>query len=384
MFGIGISANGQPISGLTFVHFLAQMDIETQVAAAIQARDYQQAARLLKQWQASDPKNPLLRLSVAQVQERTDRLDAAEKTYLSLLKQAPSGKIMSQARAGLGRIQHRQKQQQTEQKAQALEQARTVAGGDELAMLAIASPTESDRPQAIKTIASTFGLDLYTARLKIPATGFRLYRTGPWGEISYYAKTLQQAHIPVLSAKFKDIKSLQVFQIGHFDSLSPSPTVICKNAAGQQGKLQFDWSEVSQQVSAQLPIFEQVIDLGPWGKPIHREEVQDYVQVIDLHLAKRQIVLRICDRLYQYQKGIPLSQQGELNSRIQWNHLLKQLNPAINAPHHSDFSRFGEAALEFINLLPPLPAHLDIDRRAPSHWDQAFHLYSSLCYFNHS
>jgi hypothetical protein len=359
------------------------MDMETQVAAALEARDYQQAARLLKQWQAIAPKNPMLRLYVAQVQERTDRLEAAEKTYLNLLKQTPSGKIMAQARAGLGRIQHRQKEQQKEQKTQALEQARSIAGADELAILAIASPPNSDRPQAIKTVASTFGLDLYSARLKIPASGFRLYRTGPWGEISYYAKTLQQAHMPALSAKFKDIKALQVFQVCYFESISPSPAVVCKNAAGQQGKLQFDWSEVAQQVSAQLPIFEQVIDLGPWGKLVHREEVQDYTQVVDLHLAKRNVVLRVCDRLYQYQKGISLASPAELNSRIQWNHLLSQINPSISATHHNDFTRFGEGALEFINQLPPLSPHLDIDRRAPSHWDQAFHLYSSLCYFNH-
>ncbi|MGB3295168.1 MAG: hypothetical protein WBB01_19465 [Phormidesmis sp.] len=352
--------------------------MEAQVAAALEVSDYQQVTRLLKQWQATDPSNPLLRLYAALLQERTNRLEAAEANYLKLLKQSSSNKMMSQARAGLERIQQRQKAQ----KAEALEQARKISGGDEGAILAVAAPSEADRQEAIAGLAQVFNLDPYTARLKLPPSGFRLYRTGPWGEVSYYARSLKQAHIPTLTAKVSEIKALQTFQVCYFKAFTPQPTVLCKNAAGQLGTISFDWVEVSQRVSGQLPIFEQVIDLGPWGKTVHKEKVQDYAQVEDFHLAGRQIVLRLCDRLYQYQKGISLSQGNELNSRIQWNQLLSQLNRSINAPHHNDFTRFGKSALEFINLLPPIYPNLDIDRRAPSHWDQAFHLYSSLCYLN--
>ncbi|WP_121971626.1 tetratricopeptide repeat protein [Leptolyngbya sp. BC1307] len=352
--------------------------MEAQVAAALEVGDYQQVTRLLKQWQSSDPTNPTLRLYAALLQEQTNRLEAAEKSYLKLLKHSPSGKIMSQARAGLGRIQQRQKVQ----KAEALAQAKRVTGGDELAILAVAAPAPAERSQAIAGLAQIFNLDLYTAQLKLPPSGFRLYRIGPWGEVSYYAKTLKQAHTPALTAKVSDIKALQTFQICYFKAFTPQPTVVCKNAAGQLGTIGFDWAEVSQRVDGQLPIFEQVVDLGPWGKTVHKEKVQDYAQVVDFHLAGRQIVLRACDRLYQYQKGIALSEHNELNSRIQWNQLLAQIDSSTPAPHPNDFTRFGESALEFISLLPPIYSNLDIDRRAPSHWDQAFHLYSSLFYFN--
>ena len=346
------------------------------MAAALEVGDYRQVTRLLKQWQNSDPTNPTLRLYAALLQEQTNRLAAAEKNYLKLLKHSPSNKIMSQARAGLGRVQQRQKAQ----KAEALEQARQISGGDEVAILAVAAPAPADRPQAIARLAQVFSLDLYTARLKLPPSGFRIYRIGPWGEVSYYAKTLKQTHTPALMAKVSDIKALQTFQICYFKAFTP-PTVVCKNAAGQLGTIGFDWAEVSQRVSGQLPIYEQVVDLGPWGKTVHKEKVQDYAQVVDFHLPGRQIVLRVCDRLYQYQRGVSLSEQTELNSRIQWNQLLAQFSQSIAAPHHSEFTRFGESALEFIRLLPPIYPNLDIDRRAPSHWDQAFHLYSSLCYF---
>ena len=351
--------------------------MEAQVVAALEASDYQQVTRLLKQWQVDEPANPLLRLYAALLQERTNRLAAAEKNYLQLLKQAPHNKVMSQARAGLNRIQ----QQQALQKAEALEQARKILGGDEVAILAVSSPPPEGRQQAIAGLAQVFNLDPYTARLKLPSSGFRIYRTGTWGEVSYYAQALKQAHTPTLVAKVSEVKALQTFQVDYFESLTPQPTVLCKNSAGQLGTIRFDWTEVSQQVSGQLPIFEQVVDLGPWGRTVHKEKVQDYAQVVDFHLAGRQIVLRLCDRLYHYQKGISLT-KNELNSRIQWNQLLAKLGQSIQVPHHSDFTRFGKSALEFINLLPPIHPNLDIDRRAPSHWDPAFHLYSSLCYFS--
>lgn len=367
------SANGQA-NGSSMFDWDA---MEAQVKDAMALSDYQQVTKLLKQWQMTDPKNPLLRLYAAQVQEQTNRLEAAEKNYLQLLKQMPGSKIVAQARAGIQRIQHQQKMQ----KAEALEQARQVAGGNEVAILAIAAPPEPARQQAITGIASVFNLDAYTARLKVPPSGCRIYRIGPWGEINYYAEALKQASVPILTAQLKDIKALQTFQISHFKSISPNPTVVCKNAAGQLGTIDFSWSEVSQRVSGQLPIFEQVVDIGNWGKTIHKEQVQDYAHVVDLHIPGRQIVLRLCDRLYQYQKGISLV-ENELNSRIQWNRLLTQLNQLIKAPHHSDFTRFGKSALEFVSLLPPIYPNLDIDRRAPSPWDQAFHIYSSLCYLN--
>lgn len=352
--------------------------MEAQVAAALEVRDYQQVTWLLKQWQANDPQNPMLWLYVAQMQERTDRLEAAQKNYLKLLKQTPSSKIMNQARAGIARIQQRQ----NTIKAEALDKAKQLEGGAEVAMLAIAAPEKASHQQAIQGMATVFKLDAYTARLKVPTSGFRLHRIGAWGEVSYYVKALHQAKTPAFAVKVNDIKAQPVFQIEYFEKLHSQPIVVCKNAAGQLCQISFDWSDVTGRVSGQLPVFEQVVDIGNWGRTIRKEQVQDYAQVLDLHLQKKNMVLRLCDRLYQYPKGVSLFEQSELNSRLQWNQLLHQIAHSISSPHYSDFGRFGKGALEFIPLLPPLNAHLDIDRRAPSDWDLAFHLYSSLCAFN--
>ena len=364
--------------------------MEAQVKAALAISDYRQASKLLKQWQQQDARNPLLRLYAAELQEHTNRLEAAEKNYKKLLQQSTHRKIINQARAGIERV-HRLRQAQKEaQKEAELENARSITGADETAILAIAAPTADHQAQAIKGFSKVFGLDLYTARMKVPGSGFRIYRVGALGELIYFQQQLAKSYVPAFCVKANDIKSLQTFQVSYFEALSPQPTVICKNADRQLGKISFDWSEVTRQVRGQLPIFEQVIDLGVRGRTVHKEKVQDYAQVVDLHLLERDIVLRVCDRLYQYQQGIPLGGSSEVNSRIRWNQLLATVDEATNsvltnsAPTNNalmnDFSRFGKAALEFINLLPAIHPNLDIDRRAPSDWDLAFHLYSSLCY----
>ncbi len=348
--------------------------METQVKAAIASGNYKQASNLLKQWQANDAQNTLLRFYAAQIQEHTNRLEAAEKNYTKLLQQSTNRKIISQARAGIERV----RQQKKAQKEAELEKVRSISGAQELAILVIAAPTEVNRESAITAIAEVFSIDPYTARMKLPSSGFRIHRIGSWGELSYFQQQLASTNASAFCTKVNDIKALQTFQISHFETLSPQPAVICKNASRQLGKISFDWSEVSQQVRGQLPIFEQVVDLGSWGKTVHKEKVQDYAQVVDLHLPGREIVLRVCDRFYQYKKGIALSQINETNSRIKWNQLLRTFSESTKVPCHNDFNRFGKSTLELINLLPAIRPNLDIDRRAPSDWDLAFHLYSSL------
>ncbi len=371
--------------------------METKVVAALEASDYQQVALLLRQWQQREPQNPNLRLYAAKLQEQTQRLDAAEKNYTKLLQQSTHRKVITQARAGIERVRQGRK---AEQQA-ALIKAQAATDGKESAILAIATPSQPDRAQSVQGLARVFNLDAYTARIKVPSSGFRIYRIGGWGEISYFQQQLAAYQTPAFCTKISDIKALQTFQILHFEALLPQPTAICKNADKQLGKLSFDWKEVTYGAQGQLPIFEQVIDLGSRGRTVYKERVQDYAQVVDLHLLGRGIVLRMCDRFYQYQKGIPLGAESEINSRIQWNQLMASIRSAIcqsakgqsardsakyplkpsDIPHNC-FAHFGKNALEFVDLLPAIHPNLDIDRRAPSDWDLAFHLYSALSYFN--
>ncbi|MEO0541204.1 MAG: tetratricopeptide repeat protein [Cyanobacteria bacterium P01_A01_bin.105] len=351
------------------------------VVAAIASQDYKRAAQLLKQWQKAAPKDPLLMLQVARLQAETLQFDAAEKTYLKFLKRVNNPKLMGQARSGLKQVQQRREVAQQ----QALNEATAVLGSDDPGILVIASP--ADRQAAAQGLAKVLKIDPYTARMQLPSQGMRLQRIGSVGELAFYGKALQQVGIPAFWVKVEQIKALQTFRVQHVRDWQPQPAVVCASPTGQMGAIAFDWSEVTQRVQGQLPIFEQVADLGPWGKPKRKEKTQDYVQVLDLHLSQRGIVLRLCDRTYEFTKGtrlLPDTAPQQSSTRLQWNALLQTINSAVQGPCFNQFTSFGQGALEFIELLPYVNPYLDIDRRAPTHWDPAFHLYSSLLLLKHS
>ena len=348
--------------------------METQVIEALERKDYRQVNRLLKQWQTTEPDSLLLRLYAARLQEKTKRLESAEKNYLALLKRSPNIKVMKQARAGIARIHAQRKAQ----KSQALSEAKQACGAEKISLLVLEAPKEEQRKAAIANLAQTFSLDAYAARMKIPNQGIRLYRVGPLGELTYFSKSLDRA--PTRVVRVEDIQEIQTFQICYFEAITPKPTIVCKSKEGQIGKISFDWKEVNYRLSGQLPIFEQVVDIGSWGRTVHKKRVQDYAQVIDLHLPQRKIMLRLCDHTYQYAEGISLSGTKEINSRIKWNNLLQQVSQFAVFPQCDDFTQFAKGALDFIPLLPVIAPNLDIDRRAPSDWDIAFHLYSSIYY----
>jgi hypothetical protein len=350
------------------------------VAAALESQDYRRAAQLIKQWKKAAPKDPIMMLSVARLQEATLQWDAAERTYLQFLKYVNNAKLMGQAREGLKRVQqHREAVRQ-----EALAEARAVLGSDDPGLLLLEPP--GDRQVAAQGLAEVLRIDPYMARMQLPSRGMRLQRLGPIGELQYFGESLQQVGVPTTWVKTDEVKAIQTFQVQFFRSLQPKPTVVCQSGTGQLGTIQFDWSEITQQVRGQLPIFEQVADLGPWGKPRRKEQTQDYAQVLDLHLHGRRSILRVCDRTYEFSKSMDLvahppqiqAPPTQVSSRMKWNALLQYIQQTVTVPVHADFTNFGQGALEFIDLLPYINPNLDLNRRAPSNWDQAFHLYSAI------
>ncbi|MBE9076882.1 tetratricopeptide repeat protein [Romeria aff. gracilis LEGE 07310] len=357
------------------------------VAAALAQQDYRRAAQLLKQWHQAAPGDPLVLLYAAKLQEATLKLDAAEKNYLKLLKQATHPKLMRQAREGLNRVQ----QARAAQLAEAPKAVRHSTSPDDLGLLILEPPPEPNRETAAQGLAQVLKLDLYTARMQLPTRSLRLQRVGDLTAIQAWGRALREVQTPAFWASVADLRAIQVFQICYFQQLGTQPVIVCKNSAGQLGTIAFAWAEVSQRLSGQVPFFEQVADIGPWGKPLHKEKTQDYVQLLDLHLEKRQIILRLCDRTYLYAKAatpVPTAQNGnrlnlKLSSRIQWNYLLQHIHQTVMTPLHTDFTPFGTGALEFFKILPSIEAHLSISRRASSEWDQAFQLYSGLLFLKH-
>ena len=346
------------------------------VTAALDAQDYRRATQLIKQWRKAAPKDPLVLLSIGRLQEGTLQWDAAEKTYLIFLKQVNNPKLMGQARAGLKRVQQAREASRQE----ALDEAKAVLGSDEPGVLVIMPP--EDIQQAAVGLAEVLRIDPYMARLQLPKRGLRLQRTGSIGEMQYYGQALQQVGIPAVWSTIDDLKTVQVFQIKHFRAVAPQPVVVCQSPTGQMGSIQFEWSEVTQIVRAQLPVFEQVNQQGPWGKTKRKELVQDYAQVIDLHVHGRRIILRSCDRTYEFRNSVALvpDQTNLTSTRIRWNGLMHHINRGTDCTVLEDFTNFGQGALEMMPLLPYVPVYLDLNRRQPSDWDTAFQLYTTLLF----
>ncbi|WP_424094188.1 tetratricopeptide repeat protein [Moorena producens] len=365
-----------------------------QIADAFEHHDYQTAARLIKKLLKQEPNNPWTQLYLGRLQEVKGKLEAAERIYRQLLKGTPVPKIMAQARQGLARLEATAK----EKRRQALAQATADPESNQLGVLVLKPISQEDKPKAAQHLARILGIDPYTARLQLPTRGWRLYRTGPVGELKYYGSLLREASIKCLWASVADIKTINIYQVKYFsDSSDQETTVVCHNSQGQLGSFSFNWSEVTQRVEGRLPLFEKVVDLDARRNLTRKTQTLDYAMVCDLHLPQRHSILRLCDRNYQFQQGIALtpksvsrqnkqSQDSRLHqstTRENWNNLTDYLNlRLLEKPLWSDFTTFAQTALDYQDLLEKLESHIDLFRLVETPWDPAFQLYSGLVFLD--
>lgn len=355
------------------------------IAAALKQKDFQSAAALIKQWQQADAKNPHLWLMIGHYQEATQRWESAERAYLKLLRQTPSQKLIGQARQGLQRVQLQIAQAQQE----ALEAARSQPHSQEPSLLCLVPVTGEQRQQAAQGLARVLEIDAYSASLKIPSQELRLFRVGPAGELQHTCQRLADANMPSFWRMQKDIAALAVFRVQYFKQVQSMVEVVCLNSTGQLGAIAFRWSEVSQVISGQLPLFESVVDRDVQNKIHRKEATQDHAEVMDLHLHNRKCILRLCDRTYDFRQESPLPQADAIpdtaiSTRPQWNGLTSYIRQQIQVPTHHRFTQFGESALEYLELLPSMPTYIHLNRKEPSYWDTAFQVYSGLHFWKHS
>lgn len=349
-----------------------------QIAAAMKYKDYPLAAELVKQVLQESPQNPWARLYLGQLHEVSQKFTLAQSVYRQLLQQTTHTKVVFQARQGLQRVEEKLRQQRQD----AIAQATADPSNTQTGVLILEPIAAESRTAAAQTFAQIMQIDPYTARLKLPTRSWRFYKSGKIGELRYLGEKLRAAGIPCFWVTLAEIEKIQVFQVSYFQAASP-PTVICHNEQGQQGSLTFDWLEVSQRVTGQLPIFEQVVDRDVRGKLQHKTKTQDYAQFCDLHLPEKLCILRVCDRSYQFQQGFPVVNQSHNQTvRLNWNYLsdfLEQKKPQADI---WGFSYFADTVLDQVELLGRLKSHINLFRRTESAWDAAFHLYSGLVFMH--
>jgi tetratricopeptide (TPR) repeat protein len=364
------------------------------VTAAFDRKDYREVAKLLKALRKQSPQNPWVEFYIGKYYEETGKLDAAEKAYGKVLREIANPKVISQARAGLKRVEAIPKERRKQAIAQAKQDPTQLKPG-----LLVLEPINPDRKTELaKQFARIMQLQPYSARLLLPTRSWRMYRTGAIGELQVFVKELRQVGIPCFCATLEQINRLRVFRINYFETLSPQATVICTNEADQQGKLPFKWSEVSQIVSGILPIFKEVaVENHRRTEVNYKQEIHEYIGVMDLHLYGRGCILRLCEDSYEFDNGysfIPSDDTSGKRSKsaidsmsmhLKWQRLVKHIQqqlPQVNMV--SDFTPFAETAIPEEDMLERIKPHLDLFRFAPSVWDNAFALYSGLVFLKPS
>lgn len=355
-----------------------------QVATAFERQDYTQAAKLLKQWLTIAPDDLWGQFYLGRLHEVAGRRDAAEAVYRQLLRKATNPKMVNQARQGIERLTA---YKQAQRKA-AIAAAKAKPEDTQLGVLVLEPIAAEARAEAAKGLASVMQLDVRNAQLILPQRGWRVYRTGAIGELRFYQDALIQAGVPAFCLALATLAEIRIFRVDYFQSLAPQPTVVCRDESDSSGSLTFDWSEISQRVEGRLPIFEQVVDLGPWGKLVHKEQTLDYVQVCDLHLPSRQCILRLCDSSYQFLQGatVQADQAGaivptQMTTRINWNNLMQRLKLYTNQAtvvNGDAFKAFAPMVLDEKALISQIEPHIDVFRKKETAWDAAFQLHSTL------
>lgn len=349
------------------------------VVAAFERQDYQAADRLLRSLLQEDPHNPWVQFYLGRLHEVSGELAAAQKIYLMLLRDASNPKLITQARQGWQRVDtviQAQKQRD-------IAQATADPHSNQLGVLVLEPIIRDDKTVAAQKFAQIMQTDPYTARLKLPSRGWRLYKSGAIGELKFLGQQLKAANIPCFWTTLAEIQQIRVFQVSYFQSVQISTaTAFCADEQGQMGALTFNWSEVSDRVMGLLPIFEQVVDRNARGKLQRKTKTQDYAHFCDLIIPSRRCILRLHDNSYQYDKGVTIAASANQTTiRINWNNLLDFLPKYIPAAQiWSDFAAFGESVLDQPELLERINSHVHLLRRAQSHWDSAFQLYSALVF----
>ena len=363
-------------------------------ASALNRQDYQTAAKLIAALVAERPDDPQVQLYAAQLQEATNKLARALEMYRLLLQQTVNLKITTEARRGIGRIE----EQQAQDRANELTVARNgIIDNIEPGLLVLEPISIAQKQSVVQKFAEIMAIDSYSARLQIPSRGWRLYRLGQMGELEFYRDRLQQAQIPCFCVSQHNTQQVYIFRVSHFQSFHPQLAIVCTDDRAELRTFNFNWSEVTQIVTGMLPIFEEVVEIDARNRTYRKPKILDYVYIYDLQLRDRRSIFRLCSQTYNFcdykqsiaQNGHQLtgdfkdrslnSQSLPLTSRDNWKNLLSQIHEQIpSIPTYNNFKPFAETAIGYPELLQRIDPRIELLRRADSHWDRAFHLYSTL------
>jgi hypothetical protein len=357
-----------------------------QVEVALQRRDYQTAGNILAKLEQKQPDSSQVKLYSGKLQEATAQLETAEQTYRQLMQGGLVDlKTLQAARQGLARIKAAQADKiETDRKAATQDFVVNKNKIDDLAagLLILEPVAPSNKAALALKFAQIMKIDPYNARLLLPSRSSRLYRAGNMGEMSCYEHQLQSAGIPAFALSIEELNKPEVIQVKSIESFSPKAQITALNGYGSDFSRSYNWSDVRAVVSGIIPIFEEITQTSVSTTKTtlqYKSQILDYVQVWDLHLPRAQVILRICSQNYVF--PLVKKKAGIVSNRESWQKLIDTISEYTpNVQHWKDFTPFAQTALEYPDTLGKLPAHLQLVRRQPSYWDQAFQLYSGAIF----
>jgi hypothetical protein len=364
------------------------------VADALTRQDYESARQEIDKLLNIDPEQPLVMLYAAQLEEGTYNLDRALSIYQKLLKNTINPKILKPAREGVARIEARRKQA----KQQAINLVKSEASENpELGILVLAPMAVADKQAAAQKLAKLMDIDAYSARLQLPTRGWKFYRQGNMGELSYYHEELNNIEIPNFCTSLAEIQQVCVFNVYHMYKFGPQVRIMCKDDRDREKEFLFEWAEITQVVTGLLPIFEEVVEINAQNRTLRKPKILDYIEICDLQIPSRRAIFRLCALTYDFSDRKEAERSGLLTrdatgdlvgnyrpdipytSRDNWQNLMEMVRENVGeVPTWNSFTPFAETALSHPEFLARINPYLELLRRADSDWDRAFQLYSSL------
>ncbi|MDG2989517.1 hypothetical protein L3556_01015 [Candidatus Synechococcus calcipolaris G9] len=355
---------------------------------ALEQGDYAKAEALLQPLPKDDP---MVIFCTARLELATEKWEAADANFRHVLRLNCGPKLTQAARQGLLDIEkNRQEKRQA-----AIDQISQDPHSEKRAALVLEGvPNQDTKTEFARKLAQVLKLDAYVARLLIPSRGWRLLRLGTLGELRVYSEELKSAGIPLFCLPIDPINQIQVLEVRYIQALQPKPEVICTSTLQPEPfSFVFTWPEVEQRVEGLLPIFEAVVDRNTRGKIVHKEQVQDHAQCCDLHLIKKNIILRFYRGGYQFNRGIDLSpaqnthpqgatlQMDQNTSWANWRQLTALWNHARpGLTTWNEFTSFAETSMDFKEPLGMVAPRINLFRQEDSYWDTAFMVYSGLAF----
>ena len=347
-------------------------------ASQLAQKNFASASATLKQLLKQNPEDSQVQILVARFHFATGKPDQAETIYRRILRSESQNKLLTQARQGLKAIEDAEIQARRDRMAISM----AKAGSKGLAFLAIQPVAPDARKAVAEKLARIFRIDNYTAQIQIPSRYQRIFRIGLLGELSSYGEELCAAGVPAIWVSLDSIAKISVYTVDYFKLTD----IHRLHAVCGEEEVTFDLSEIKRRVVGQIPTFGEIVTVNAKHKLVRKDDILDQIRICDLHLPKRNCILRFHEGQYQFDRGMQLEVHQTLKHiaptvQERWAALTKWFDQSLvslpnSVPIYDEFVPFAEMSIDFPEFLKELISHIDLERQKPSLWDNCFQLYS--------